>query len=541
MNFRIRNGSVETFGAGSEIPIAPGSAVLRCFLTNDSVLTEAAAAEIKIQRVNQPLELVGRLQSLGFELIGALETAESVYIFNDWFGRVPLYVWRLGSQMVLGDTLLEFSTLIGRPIEFDSVALRQYLWCSYPLGDRSLYKDISVAPPGSVFKISRNSGAIEHLRNSSLADFRFDQFASAYSLDDMRGLFYDSFKGRFAKYPNIILSLSGGQDSRAALAALENLRLSYYSSTFYFPARAKNPDHDTAKLLAAETSHPENWLPIPISESEAQEEELLRLKCGMNYLGVNHMIGFFSELRKRFNPDAIYLTGDGGDKVFPDLRDGATSSFDALLQTTLKRHALIPITQSEEWVPATISVADSVAEVLKSYPEEDNRARSKAFVLRERARKSFYEGEDRNRKFFVSSTPFYNTSFFQYLMRIPDDDKTGPDLYQKFQKLLSAKFASIPDALGYPADSWRYALRQRAQGTLRSLPTDYKNRLRKIVGMGASLPIPKRELLGQLLEKTDAAKYLNVQKVREAIPSLNTIQYQYLRTILRLLELKIVQ
>jgi asparagine synthase (glutamine-hydrolysing) len=540
MNFRIQNGRLEIFGEFSEIPVDPSGPVKRCILTWDPVLPETAAASLKKNANANPLTIIADLQRLGFESIGALETAEHIYIFNDWFGRVPLYVWPSNSQWILGDKLIEFSSLMNKPLEFDPISLRQYLWCSYPLGDRSLYKDISVAPPASIFKVDRKTGRVESLPNSGLGQFRFDQFNDSYSMEELRDLFYQAFQRRYAKYPNRILSLSGGQDSRAALVAMENLGIDYASATFYFPARAKNPDLDTAKLLVAATRHPQNWISIPIGETDAQEDELLRLKCGMNYLGVNQMIGFFKQLREKFSRDCIYLTGDGGDKVFPDLRDPDAPTFDALLQTTLKRHALTPVSQVEEWVPAKLSITDAVADLFKSYPEQENRARGKAFVLRERARKAFYEGEDRNRQFFLSSSPFYDTAFFQYVMRIRDDEKSRNALYRKFHKLLSPKFASMPDALGYPADSWRYAFRQRVQGTLRVLPTKYKNQLRKVVGLGASLPPARQEQLRELLNRTDASKYLNVEKLRLAIPSLNTIQYQYLKTLLRLLDLKIV-
>lgn len=541
MNFRVESGRCEILGEKSEFSFIQNGQPARCSLSYDPVLAQAAASLANKYAKAKPLDFVSALQNLGFELIGALETPSHLYLFNDWFGRVPLYAFQNGKKLVAGDALGEFPSLLGHPFQFDPLALRQYLWCTYVLGSRTLYRDIFVADPGSVYKIDRQSGAIELIKNPGLFDFSFDQTSPEYSLNEARDLFLASFQRRYAKYPNIILSLSGGQDSRAVLAGLEHFDLNYNPATFYFPGRSKFPDYDTAKLLVAATRHPERWVATPIEDSAQQEDELLRLKGGMNYLGVNWMVGYLSQLREKFPRDSIFLTGDGGDKALPDLRDLGATTEEKLIDLILRRSSLNSPGDVERWVPADASIREMVTALLRAYPEKDSLSKSKTFVIRERARKCVFEGEDRNRKFFVSSTPFFDPEFFRYLMRVPDEPKAGYLLYREFQNLLSPKFAAIPDALGYSVNSWRYEFHIWAHARLRVLPTRYKNQLRKMLGMGAALSPAKQESLRALIDKIGPEKYFNVDALRASIPTLNTFHYQHLRTVLRAIECGMAQ
>src|SRR5262249_3028833 len=46
---------------------------------------------------------------------------------------------------------------------------------------------------------------------------------------------------------------------------------------------------------------------------------LLGLKQGLNNLGMGFMLPFLQMIRDTYGSDIVFLTGDGGDKVLPDL------------------------------------------------------------------------------------------------------------------------------------------------------------------------------------------------------------------------------
>lgn len=536
MNFRVENGKLEVFGETAIFPLGGMAPSARCILPPDKTL--ALYAENLWQKSDkQPIPYIRQLQDSGFELAGVLEGGDAIYIFNDWFGRAPLYSWSAGPRLIVGDLLSEFSRLAGEPLRFDPDALRQYLWCTYPLRGRTLYKNVSVIDPNTIWKIDKRTGDLETLKGGGVLEYRLDSTDTKFALSDARDLFYDAFKRRIALYPQLVLSLSGGQDSRAMLAALENLNLNYGAATFYYNDGRANPDRETARLLMSIVSKLDRWAEVAVDYSAEQEDEMIRLRCGMNYLGVNPMVGYLDAVRKRFGADSVFLTGDGGDKVFPDLRDQGATSMDSLIGIVLKRHALMPVDQVEALIPKARPVAEMVGETLAAYPEQDLTAKTKAFVIRERARKCFFEGEQRNRQFFASTTAFYDPAFYRYMMRAPDELKSGYRLYRDFQNLISPQLASIRDAAGYSINSWKYELRNRAQTMLRVLPTRLKNRLRRFVGMGTgAIPPAKQQVLTDLTRQVGGCGYFNTDQLLRAIPELTTYQYWYWRTLLRLLQ-----
>jgi asparagine synthase (glutamine-hydrolysing) len=65
------------------------------------------------------------------------------------------------------------------------------------------------------------------------------------------------------------------------------------------------------------------------------------------------------------------------------------------------------------------------------------------FVVCERALKWQSEGEDRNRCYFWSTTPFSGTHFFNYAMGCPDEQKSQFGLYREFLQALSPAAAAV--------------------------------------------------------------------------------------------------
>ena len=54
-------------------------------------------------------------------------------------------------------------------------------------------------------------------------------------------------------------------------------------------------------------------------EDETHYQKLYNLKNGLNFMSVAFMLNFLQELRKEFDSDYVFFTGDGGDKIMQPL------------------------------------------------------------------------------------------------------------------------------------------------------------------------------------------------------------------------------
>jgi asparagine synthase (glutamine-hydrolysing) len=94
----------------------------------------------------------------------------------------------------------------------------------------------------------------------------------------------------------------------------------------------------------------------------------------------------------------------------------------------------------------------------------------------------YHEGEDRNRHFFWSATPFYAFEFFHYAMNCPDRDKQGYRLYREFLAQLHPAAGDIDYAdWQAPLSSLKFSLLYQVKNLTRRRPNLIR-RLRGLLG-----------------------------------------------------------
>lgn len=108
-----------------------------------------------------------------------------------------------------------------------------------------------------------------------------------------------------------------------------------------------------------------------------------------------------------------------------------------------------------------------IRDQLSSYSEEDWRQRYVHFVIAERGMKWQSEGEDRNKCYFWSATPFSAVRFFDYAMACPDEQKSRFELYREFLQALSPAAAAVEYAgIGAPVASDKFRVAAKALALL---------------------------------------------------------------------------
>jgi asparagine synthase (glutamine-hydrolysing) len=177
------------------------------------------------------------------------------------------------------------------------------------------------------------------------------------------------------------------------------------------------------------------------------------------------VLPFLRDLKSDFGTEATHFTGDGGGKVLVDLRPTRRlRSIQAVVEYTLHRNALLPAEVACDLAGVKPSdFMDAFAECIASYPEHRGEDRNIRFLLKGRGARGSFEGEDRNRCYFWSTTPFYAFEFFRLAMAVPQSRKSGHRLYSRFLRHLGPSVADLPRAGKVPAGSAGHRLARSAR------------------------------------------------------------------------------
>jgi len=391
---------------------------------------------------------------------------------NDMLGRLPVYFYQHSRGSCLSREL-RFITRLFELTEFDRRATAEYLLFGYPLGRRTLLENIRRLPGGTLLQWRDNDPvAARH----TYGPFDFSRKRSVAGVTEAAGELADLFVQAGGSQANqkqaAIISLSGGLDSRAVAAGLVRAGRTFKALTFENAGGTFGADSIRAREVAERLNL--DWdlfrLP-PVTGNDLRR--IIRMKGGMNYVASASALPFMAQIEKRHGRDLVYFSGDGGDKLLPDLRPGRRPrSVMHLAEYVIDRHALLPteFVACLTGVPEEEILAGIVAR-LHAYPESTTEQKYVHFMIYERAMKWLFEGEDCNRCHFWTATPFYSLPFFMAAMSLPDELKTRHLLYREFLVALSREAAAIPDAsCGLPVTSRAYRERLRLIGWLSRYP-----------------------------------------------------------------------
>lgn len=399
-------------------------------------------------------------------------------VVNDVFGRLPLYWTRRqdGALLVSRDigVLGALRSSAGpRGSHFDELGIAQSLLFGFPLGTRTLYDGIEKLPPATLLRVDGDVSTSQTLHR-----FDFEQLAAREKradtdLDELVEQFDDACRARASRDGQPVLSLSGGHDSRAVAAGLDRSGLDFHTATFRRADGYGQRDVEIAESVARRLGVP--WHCFDLSPTdEADRETLLSLKSGMNHVGMAFILEFLSALRNEYGPQFTYLTGDGGDKALPDLSPPKSfASVDAVTEYILAKDSLV---FSAREVADLLDLPEgrirgTLRTHLASYPESDPAQVYKHFKITQRGFNWLFEGEDRNRAYGWSTSPFYSVPFFETAMSFADDEKANNRLYRSFMRNLWPDGIDISDAnYGVPMGSPLYTVTMLARGFLARHP-----------------------------------------------------------------------
>lgn len=408
----------------------------------------------------------------------------AIAVINDVFGRLPTYVHLRDGWLILSRDLRRITQVLGSP-DFDRMALAQYLLLGFPLGNRSWFAGIEYLEPASLIAISPADASIKvtKLYEFNLEEAEHRNQSPTENAHNLAGLFRQACRQRAGKMGKNVVSLSGGLDSRAVAAGLRREEIPFTAATFLNSQQTNAADVRAAAQVAQILGV--GWQEFHLRPPQGKHlVRLLDLKSGANNLRMSFILPFFHQLLDKFGPGITYFTGDGGGDTLRDARPyRRMGTLKALLDYVIERDQVWPLDQVAALTRlAAEDIKAALAESLASYPEKTPDQKYKHFFCLDMVTQMYNEGEDRNRHFFWSVTPFYSFEFFHYAMNCPDRDKNGCRLYQEFLAKLHPTVSRVDYAdWQAPLSSLKFSLLYQAKNLTRRRPNLIR-RLRRLLG-----------------------------------------------------------
>lgn len=424
-----------------------------------------------------------------FVVVAVEKETGRVAICNDALGRLPVY-WHEAEGGVTVSRDLAFITETTVRLAFDRMAVAQYLSFGYPLGDRTLLEGVRRLPPASIVRVDPSDADVTVEQHHQ---FRYDEPShhdrtAERNAWELARRFTDACRRRAADDRHPVVSLSGGLDSRAVLVGLANGGVDCSAATMRSPMYVPDSDVSVASEIAA--AHGVDWRSYPLEAPTGRDlSVLLEATDGLNPLGNAHIVQFFEALLEAYHEPITYVTGDGGDKVLPDLTPSRSlGSADDLLGYVVAENGLFSLDDVASLTGVSKQeLLASVRRLLESYPESSHAGRYVHFLIHERGMNYLFEGEDRNRHFAWSVAPFWSLPVFRYAMNCPVDQKGAYGLYGDFLDALSPAAARIDRSdYGVPPDSYRHVAAVSLQRLLERHPSlieRVKPFARKLLGL----------------------------------------------------------
>lgn len=389
------------------------------------------------------------LKTDGEFVIFALDKkTKDLAIINDALGRLPLYYYKNDQELIISRELRFILNLV-EDNKFERMSIAQYLLFGYPLGKRTLLSNIYRLEPSTLIKLHNNSLEIkiDSLYTFNFEEKKYNNEDIAKNANELVSLFSEACKNRADLTNKNIISLSGGFDSRSVAACFHKNKIPFSAVTLLEHNKTNSSDVEIAEQLAKLFDI--DWKTCILNPPQGKDLlTLIRIKSGLNSLGMSFILPFFDEIKQKYGSTITFFTGDGGDKLLPDLRPikklkdlDDLVSYIVLRNSIFTIHDVAAITEIQER-----EIINELRKNVSSYPEKRLDQKYVHFLIYERSFKWLVEGEDRNRFYFWSVTPFCSTPFFNYAMNCSDNNKSQYGLYREFLLKLSPSATMVNNA-----------------------------------------------------------------------------------------------
>ncbi|PKN73671.1 MAG: hypothetical protein CVU50_02860 [Candidatus Cloacimonetes bacterium HGW-Cloacimonetes-3] len=378
-----------------------------------------------------------------FLLVAINRKTQHVAFANDSLARLPVYVLHTQGTFALGRDISIVKSA-APALNLNPLYLALNLIFAYVPGRGSFYDEIDTLKCGTlgVYDIASDKLSITNEPNLRFPEIDYSGKRKE-RLEELTDSFHEATQHISSKDENI-LALSGGFDSRAVIASLQMQNIPYEAVTYKDAENTASDDVTIATKIAQAVKCKHRIITMPM-ESVNHYHKLFAIKAGINYLGVAFFLQFLETVHKQYPEGINMITGDGGDKVMPSLLPKQRlSSGRMFLDYLYANNAIIPVqTAADLFGLKTADIDDYLLKLAEAYPGKDYSTKYKCFILAERGGRWLFEGEDRNRAYLNSETPFYDYRFYRKAMQIPDEWKQNRLFYRQFLAAIAPALSNI--------------------------------------------------------------------------------------------------
>ena len=396
-------------------------------------------------------------------------------IINDQLKRLPLYYYENSEYFLCGRDLKFITSNIDTEINKD--ALIDYLLFMIPTRNETLHKNIFMLDSASILQSAQNEFKIQTYKIWNYQEHKYSKKSFEENHKTITKLLFEGMKNRVSaiKGDNINVLLSGGLDSRTIIAMLNKLNKNVNTQTFLYPDKTNLDDYEKSKEIVSLTKFIWNGYDVE-NINKNNIEEIINLTDAMNFAGIANMLSFLKKITKRKEQ---YYTGDWGRILKNDFPRERINNYDELVNYLIKFKVVFkPDMIAEILEIPEKRIFDRIKDLFSSYPEKKFKYKYLHFLYHERTQNWLQGGEERNRKYFWSATPFSNQLLYDYLKNINPKHKKSFKLYMQVINNLDARFSGISYGEIDNLNSLKYVVKDKFKLLLGFVPA-LKNKLKK--------------------------------------------------------------
>jgi asparagine synthase (glutamine-hydrolysing) len=388
-------------------------------------------------------------------------------IINDILGRLPIYIYDVGSKVIISRDISLLAYIISYNYNkdnnnteneciLDKKAITQYILFGYTLDKRTLLKDIFRMSPGCVTRLRIDKNSISKIRKLEIDNvFSFNFEKKPHYNDTLKenserivSLFTKACRDRANHDCYNIISLSGGFDSRLVAAFFHHNKIPCRCITYkdhgWRPLFGNKSEAEIANRIARTFNF--DWKNYDSFQASSVDFlKLLDTKLGSVHLGYSFMLPILEDLKKKYTSGAVLITGYGGGGIFPNwIPAKKNKDLHELVDYIIHRESYLSLNEISQLMQIDKEeiIAD-LKEVLMHYPERSMDQKYVHFILYGLSIKEISEVEDRDRHYFWSTSPYYSVPLFTYAMGCSDNNKSSGAFHRELLRLLSTSASAI--------------------------------------------------------------------------------------------------